>query len=52
MLESVNLELQDNNQEPITRPKLKRLILEYLKNRSRQEILLEEACDEGVDSPE
>ncbi len=46
MLENDHLELQENNQEPITRPKLKRLILEYLQNRSRKEILLEEPCDE------
>jgi len=47
MLENDHLELQENNQEPITRPKLKRLILEYLQKRSRKEILLEDPCDEG-----
>lgn len=41
MLETDHLELQENRQEPITRPKLKRLILEYLQKRSRKEILLE-----------
>ena len=46
MLEIDHLELQENNQEPITRPKLKRLILEYLQKRSRNEILLEASCDE------
>jgi hypothetical protein len=46
MLESDHLELQENRQEPITRPKLKRLILEYLQKRSRKEILLEEPEDE------
>ncbi len=52
MLEADHLELQENNQEPITRPKLKRLILEYLQNRSRKEILSEEPCDEGPHAPE
>lgn len=46
MLENDHLELQENKQEPITRPKLKRLILEYLQKRSRKEILLEEPRDE------
>jgi hypothetical protein len=46
MLENDHLELQENNQEPITRPKLKRLILESLQKRSRKEILLEDPCDE------
>jgi hypothetical protein len=52
MLEIDHLELQDNNQEPITRPKLKRLILEYLQKRSRKEILLEDPVDEGSGSLE
>ena len=52
MLEVDHLELQENNQEPITRPKLKRLILEYLQKRSRKQILLEEPCDEGSDLSE
>lgn len=51
MLEADHLELQENSQEPITRPKLKRLILEYLQKRSRKEILLEEPCDEGLARP-
>lgn len=50
MLETDHLELQENNQEPITRPKLKRLILEYLQKRSRKEILAEDSCDEGSSS--
>lgn len=52
MLEIDHLELQDKNQEPITRPKLKRLILEYLQKRSRKEILLEDPVDEGSGSLE
>ena len=50
MLETDHLELQENNQEPITRPKFKRLILEYLQKRSRKEILAEDSCDEGSSS--
>lgn len=46
MLETDHLELQENRQEPITRPKLKRLIFEYLQKRSRKEILLEMPGDE------
>ncbi len=52
MLEIDHLELQDKIQEPITRPKLKRLILEYLQKRSRKEILLEDPVDEGSGSLE
>ena len=52
MLETDHLELQENNQEPITRPKLKRLILEYLKKRSRKEILQEDSRDEEHDPVE
>ncbi len=52
MLEIDHLELQDKIQEPITRPKLKRLILEYLQKRSRKEILLEDPIEEGSDSLE
>ena len=50
MLEIDHLELQENNQEPITRLKLKRLILEYLQKRSRKEILSEDPCDEEPSS--
>ena len=50
MLETNHLELQENDRELITRPKLKRLILEYLQKRSRKEILLEEPRDEESDS--
>ena len=50
MLENDHLELQENNQELITRPKLKRLILEYLQKRSRNEILAEDSCDEESSS--
>lgn len=52
MLEADHLELQEKSQEPVTRPKLKRLILEYLQRRSRKEILLEESSDEEVESQE
>ena len=52
MLEIDHLELQDKIQEPITRPKLKRFILEYLQKRSRKEILLEDPIEEGSDSLE
>lgn len=52
MLETDHLELQENNQEPITRPKLKRLILEYLKKRSRKDILQEDSHDEEYDPVE
>lgn len=52
MLETDHLQLQENNQEPITRPKLKRLILEYLKNRSRKEILQNDSQDEDFDRGE
>ena len=52
MLETNHLELQENDRELITRPKLKRLILEYLQKRSRKEILLEEPRDEESDSLE
>ena len=52
MLEADHLGLQENIEEPITRPKLKRLILEYLQRRSRQdlieEVLIEK--DEGIES--
>jgi hypothetical protein len=41
MLEVDHLELQENTPEQLTRPKLKRLILEYLQKRSRKEILEE-----------
>jgi hypothetical protein len=52
MLDADHLELQANNQEPFTRPKLKRLIFEYLQQRSRKD-LIEEALtekDEGLES--
>ncbi|QWD59693.1 hypothetical protein [Polynucleobacter sp. MWH-UH35A] len=49
MLETDHLELQENRQEPIARPKLKRLILEYLQKRSRKEILQEDPGDERAD---
>jgi hypothetical protein len=52
MLKNDHLGFQENDQEPITRPQLKRLILEYLQKRSRKEILLEEPCDEGSGSLE
>ncbi|MDH6249386.1 hypothetical protein M2131_001741 [Polynucleobacter sphagniphilus] len=52
MLDADHLELQENTREPITRPKLKRLILEYLQKRSRKEILLEDPCDQDSGSLE
>ena len=52
MHETDHLELQENRQEPITRPKLKRLILEYLQKRSRKEILAEDPCNEESESLE
>ena len=50
MLEFDHLELQENTQEPLTRPKLKRLIFEYLQKRSRKEIL-DEISSEGHPNP-
>ncbi len=38
MSELDHLELQENKPEPITRAGLKRLILEYLQKRSREEV--------------
>lgn len=46
MLEVDHLELQEGNREPITRPQLKRLILEYLQKRNRREIFEEVYCEE------
>lgn len=50
MLEVDHLELQENTSEQLTRPKLKRLILEYLQKRSRKEIL-EDMPSEDVSLP-
>jgi len=49
MLEVDHLELQENTQEPIARPKLKRLIFEYLHQRSRRDLVEESFIrhDEG-----
>ena len=52
MLETNHLEIQESDRELITRPELKRLILEYLQKRSRKEILLEEPSDEESGSLE
>ncbi len=52
MLETNHLELQEKDRELITRPRLKRLILEYLQKRSRKEILLEDPRDEESGSLE
>ena len=51
MLEVDHLELQENTQEPITRPKLKRLIFEYLHQRSRRDLVEESFIryDEGAE---
>ena len=51
MLEVDHVELQENTQEPITRPKLKRLIFEYLHQRSRRDLVEESFIryDEGAE---
>ena len=49
MLEVDHLELQEKNQEPITRPKLKRLILEYLQKRSRKDLIAEVLTEKDED---
>lgn len=46
MLEQTHVELPQNNAEPLTRPKLKRLILEYLQARKRKDILDDIPCEE------
>lgn len=48
MLEVDHLELQEYTREPLTRPKLKRLIFEYLQKRSRKEILEEIPGEDGL----
>ena len=48
MLEQIPVELPQNNSEPITRPKLKRLILEYLQARKRKDILDDIPCEENT----
>jgi len=52
MLDADHLELQANNQEPFTRPKLKRLIFEYLQKRSHRDLIEEVLTerDEDLDS--
>ena len=52
MLDADHLELQANNQEPLTRPKLKRLIFEYLQQRSRKDLIEEVLTekDEALES--
>ena len=49
MLETDLLELQENHQEPITRPKLKRLIFDYLQQRSRKDLIEEVLTQKGED---
>ena len=49
MLEADHLELQERNQEPITRHKLKRLILEYLQKRSRKDLIEEVLTEKDED---
>lgn len=46
MLNTDHLELQEQALEPLTRPKFKRLIYEYLNNRNYHEIF-EDIQDEG-----
>jgi hypothetical protein len=41
MLDADHLDLQVNNQETLTRPKLKRLIFDYLQQRSRKDLIKE-----------
>jgi len=52
MLDADHLDLQANNQEPLTRPKLKRLIFDYLQQRSRKDLIKEVLTekDEGLES--
>ena len=52
MLDADYLEFQENNQEPMTRPKLKRLIFEHLQQRSRKDLIEEVLTekDEGLES--
>jgi len=49
MLETDHLELQENHQEPITRPKLKRLIFDYLQQRSRKDLIEEVLTERDED---
>ena len=51
MLEVDLLGRQENTREPITRPKLKRLIFEYLHQRSRRDLIEESFIghDEGAE---
>ena len=49
MLETDHLALQENHQEPITRPKLKRLIFDYLQQRSRKDLIEEVLTERDVD---
>ena len=49
MLETDHLALQENHQEPITRPKLKRLIFDYLQQRSRKDLIEEVLTQKGED---
>jgi hypothetical protein len=49
MLETDHLALQENQQEPITRPKLKRLIFDYLQQRSRKDLIEEVLTQKGED---
>jgi hypothetical protein len=49
MLDADHLEFQANNQEPFTRPKLKRLIFEYLQQRSRKDLIEEVLMERDED---
>jgi hypothetical protein len=49
MLEFDHLELQENNQELMTRPKLKRLIFEHLQQRSRKDLIAEVLTEKDED---
>ena len=52
MLDTDHLELQENNREQITRPKLKRLIFEYLQKRSHMDLIKDSFIeqDENLES--
>ena len=49
MLKVDHLEPQEKTQEPITRPKLKRLILEYLQKRSHRDLIEEVLIEKDED---
>ena len=48
MLEPEHIVLQDNIQNPITRPKIKQMILEYLQKRNPKDIHDDIKCEKDV----